>query len=87
MSLNRMNYKVEIALGVVFLLVAGSGYIGYHFGKFHSANPTLIEYYEPELVLRPGDVACPSNDTCTWKAWDLNTDKEVKPDENTGTKP
>ena len=87
MSLNRINYNIEIALGLVLLAVLGSGYIGYYFGKFHSANPTLIESYEPELILRPGDVACPTGDTCTWKAWDSNTDKEVKAGENTGTKP
>lgn len=69
---------IRLISAAVFLLVCGF-LIGYWQGKQYSQNPTIHVYRKQRLVVESGDAICPENHTCTWKAWDLQDNKEVPP--------
>lgn len=71
------NFEI-VLLG---LAMCGIGFWrGEEYGRKYSKNPMLIQYQEQNLVLRPRtDVLCPENHSCQWKAFDMDTNTEVKP--------
>lgn len=77
----RVSVKVQMFLASILLAVSSGG-LGYTYGKraatqWCATHPAVIEYHEQQLILRPGDVACPEGDLCMWKAVDVTTKKEL----------